>query len=143
MKLRTLFLCTHNSCRSQMAEALLRLRFGGTYEAFSAGTDPTQVHPHAILVMKEFGVDLSTHRSEQLEAYFGQPFDVVVTTCDAAHETCPIFPGSKRMLHHSFRDPAEAQGSVEEVLVVFRQVRDAIDAWIQQTFEPRSFGRGR
>jgi arsenate reductase len=126
-----------------MAEALLRFRFGGTYEAFSAGTDPTQVNPHAIRVMKELGVDLSGHKSEHLESYFGQPFDVVVTTCDTARETCPVFPGARRMIHHSFRDPAEAQGSEAEILSVFRGVRDDMDAWIRGTFDPRALGGSR
>jgi len=140
MKLRVLFLCTHNSCRSQMAEALLRLRYGGTFEAFSAGTEVSEVNPNAIAVMNELGVDMSGHISEHLTTYFDQPFDAVVTTCDSAQETCPIFPGARRMIHKSFPDPSGASGSDEEVLSMFREVRDAIDQWITDTFEPRTFG---
>ena len=140
MKLRILFLCTHNSCRSQMAEGLLRFRYGGTFESFSAGTEPSSVNPYAIEVMDELGVDLSMHSSQHLSRYLDQPFDAVVTTCDSAQGTCPIFPGAKRTMHRSFVDPSDAVGSDEEILAVFRSVRDQIDQWIQDTFEPRTFG---
>lgn len=138
MKKRVLFLCTHNSCRSQMAEALLRFRCGDVYDAYSAGTEISHVNPWAIRVMAERGVDLSGQVSEHLSKYVGQQFDAVVTTCDSAHQACPVFPGAKTLIHHSFRDPSGTTGSDEEILEVFRQVRDEIDAWIQETFAAHS-----
>ena len=135
VKKRVLFLCTHNACRSQMAEALLRHRFGDHYTAASAGTSPSRVNPWAIRVMAELGVDVSTQISEHVDAYVEQPFDIVVTTCDTAKETCPAFPGAGRTLHHNFEDPAGAAGSKEKILGAFRRVRDDIDRWIQETFD--------
>lgn len=137
-KRRVLFICTHNSCRSQMAEALLRLRYGEAYEAFSAGTAPSRVNPWAIRVMAELGADISGQISDHLEVYLGQSFDTVVTTCNAAKETCPVFPGAGKVLHHSFEDPAGAAGSKDKILAVFRRIRDDIDCWIQETFGPES-----
>jgi arsenate reductase (thioredoxin) len=139
MKLRILFLCTHNACRSQMAEALLRHRYGGTYEAFSAGTNPSQVHPCAVQVLQEMGVDTSSLISESLSVYVDQPFDAVITTCDGAQRSCPVFPGALRTLHHAFEDPSCVEGSQEEILDAFRRTRDRIDVWIEATFHPRSF----
>jgi arsenate reductase len=143
MKLRVLFLCTHNACRSQMAEALLRLRFGGTYEAFSAGTAPTAIHPLTVEVMSELGVDLSYKVPKPLETYLGQPFDIAVTMCDSAQQSCPVFPGAKKMIHRSFPDPSVVVGSDAQVLEAFRRARDQIDQWIKQTFDPRSSGTMR
>ena len=142
MKKRVLFLCTHNSCRSQMAEALLRLRCGNVYDAYSAGTEISHVNPWAIRVMAELGVDISGQVSEHLSKYVGQQFDAVVTTCDSAHQACPVFPVARTMIHHSFRDPSGATGSDEEILDVFRQVRDEIDAWIQETFPANAVPEG-
>ncbi len=139
MKLRILFLCTHNACRSQMAEALLRHRYGGTYEVFSAGTSPSQVHPFAVQVLQELAIDTSTLISESLSMYVDQPFDAVITTCDGAQRSCPVFPGALRTIHHAFEDPSRVDGSQEEVLHAFRRIRDQIDRWIQATFHPRSF----
>jgi len=133
-KRSVLFICTHNACRSQMAEALLRLRFGDTYDSHSAGTEPSRVNPWAIRVMAELGVDISGQLSEHVETYLEETFDTIVTTCDSASETCPVFPGAKELLHHSFEDPAGAAGSKETILGVFRRVRDEIDHWIQATF---------
>ncbi len=124
-----------------MAEGLLRHRYGGTYEAFSAGTEPTEIHPLAVEVMRELGIDLSAQKSESLERYFDQPFDAVVTTCDSAREVCPVFPNARRTLHKGFADPSSATGTKDEVLEMFRHARDEIDAWIQATFEPRLFGK--
>jgi len=138
MKKRVLFVCTHNSCRSQMAEGLLRLRYGKHYDSFSAGTAPSRVNPWAIRAMQELDVDISGQISEHIEAYFDQEFDVVVTTCDSANETCPVFPGAKKTIHHSFEDPSAAAGSNEQILAVFRRVRDQIDRWIQETFDPKA-----
>ena len=125
-KQRVLILCTGNSCRSQMAEGLLRNLAGDRFEAFSAGTQPTQVNPRAIKAMNELGIDISNHKSQSVENFLDQEFHYVITVCDAARETCPVFPNSKASLHWSFEDPAEATGNEEEVMSVFRKVRDEI-----------------
>jgi arsenate reductase len=129
---RVLFLCTHNSARSQMAEGLLRHLAGDRFEAVSAGTQATSVKPEAIQAMAELGVDISGQSSKTLERYLGEPFDHVVTVCDDANEACPVFPGAKSRLHWSFRDPSRAEGSEEERLEVFRTVRDEIQARIRE-----------
>ena len=126
-----LFLCTHNSARSQMAEGLLRHLAGDRFEVYSAGTEATFVRPQAIKVMSEIGIDISGQQSKTLEGYLGQPFDYVITVCDAANEACPVFPGAKRRLHWSFEDPAAAVGSEEERVRVFRSVRDDIGEHIK------------
>ncbi len=123
---RVLFLCTHNSARSQMAEGLLRHLAGDRFEAHSAGTEATHVRPLAVRAMDEIGVDISGQESKTLEGYLREPFDHVITVCDDANETCPFFPGAKNRLHWSFEDPSRAEGSEEERLTVFRSVRDRI-----------------
>jgi len=125
-KKRVLFLCTGNSCRSQMAEGFLRHMAGDRFEAFSAGVKPTQVNPLAIKVMAEAGIDISKHRSKSAMEFIGQKFDFVVTVCDNAKQTCPIFPGKYEKIHWDLEDPAEAQGTEEERLVFFRRIRDEI-----------------
>ena len=131
-KSRVLFLCTHNSARSQMAEGLLRGLAGDRFEVFSAGTEVTHVRPQAIKVMKELGIDISGQESKTLERYLGEPFDYVITVCDDANEACPFFPGARRRLHWSFEDPAAAEGSEEQRLGVFRKVRDQIKGRIEK-----------
>ena len=125
-KARVLFLCTHNSARSQMAEGLLRHLAGDRFEAHSAGTKVTHVRPLAIRAMNEIGVDISEQESKTLESYLGEPFDYVITVCDDANEACPFFPGAKKRLHWSLPDPSDAKGSEEERLAVFRSVRDQL-----------------
>jgi arsenate reductase len=125
-KKRVLFLCTHNSARSQMAEGLLRNLSGDRFEAFSAGTEATHVRPLAIKAMEEMGVDISGQESETLDRYLQEPFDYVITVCDDANEACPFFPGAREWLHWSFEDPSKANGTEEERLAVFRSVRDRI-----------------
>jgi len=132
-KPRVLFVCTNNSARSQMAEGLLRHLHGDRYEVFSAGTFSTEVHPLAIRAMAERGVDISGHRSKSLDEFRGAEFDLVVTVCDRAREACPFFPGGGKRVHQSFPDPAAAAGTEEERLCAFRDVRDAIEAWIEET----------
>ena len=127
MKKRILFLCTHNAARSQMAEALLRQLAGDRFEVFSAGTEQTRVHPLAIEAMRELGVDISAQRSKTLDEFQGQQFDSVITVCDQANESCPIFPGATERLHWSFDDPSAATGTDDERLQVFRQTRNAIE----------------
>lgn len=128
--MRVLFLCTHNSSRSQMAEGFLRARGGDRYAVFSAGTHPRSVHPLAIQVMREIGIDISEaagYRAKSLDEFIGQPpMDLVVTVCDEAAEECPFFPGARRQEHWGFPDPSAATGSENERLAAFRSVRDAI-----------------
>jgi arsenate reductase len=131
MKTRVLFLCTGNSCRSQMAEGFLRAYGGQTYDAHSAGTKPSAVNPLAVQVMSEVGIDISGHRSKNVTEYLGQHFPIVITVCDNAKEHCPIFPGPCIREHWPFEDPAEATGTDEERLKVFRKVRDQIAARVQ------------
>lgn len=131
-KKRILVLCTHNSSRSQMAEAALRRRFGGSAEVFSAGTEPRGVHPLALRAMAEAGYDLSAHTSDLLDKYLEVPFDYVITVCDSAAEACPVFPGGETRLHVPFPDPSAAQGSEAERLAAFRRVRDAILEWAEK-----------
>lgn len=123
---RVLFLCTHNSARSQMAEGLLRHLAGDRFEVASAGTEKTRVHPLAIAAMRELGIDLAGHSSKTLDAFTGERFDFVITVCDRANESCPIFPGAAERLHWGFDDPSAATGSDAERLAAFRTVRDAI-----------------
>jgi arsenate reductase len=124
---RILILCTGNSCRSQMAEGFLK-SFDSSLEVFSAGTSPaTRVHPGAIAVMKEAGIDISSHSPKPVDQFLSLPFDYVVTVCDNAKEQCPVFSGTvKHRLHIGFDDPAGAFGSDEEVMAEFRRVRDEI-----------------
>lgn len=128
MRHRILFLCTHNSARSQMAEGLLRHLAGDRFEVTSAGTEATRVHPLAIRAMAEVGIDLSGHASKSLDAFLGQPWDSVITVCDSASERCPVFPARTTRLHWSFDDPSSATGSEAERLQVFRRIRDEIRA---------------
>jgi len=127
---RVLFLCTHNSSRSQMAEGLLRARGGERYEVFSAGTHPRSVHPLAIRAMAEVGIDLSEaagYRAKSMDEFINQPpMDLVVTVCDEAAEECPFFPGARRQVHWGFPDPSKATGTEEERLAAFREVRDGL-----------------
>jgi len=125
-KARVLFLCTHNSARSQMAESLLRHLAGDRFEAASAGTEATRVRPEAISVMAELGIDISGQESKTLDRYLGQPFDYVVTVCDEANEACPFFPGAQERLHWSLPDPSSAGGAEEDRLAAFRSVRDRL-----------------
>jgi len=134
-KKRILFLCVHNSARSQMAEGFLRQLYGDRFDAYSAGLTPTQVSPYAVKVMTEVGIDISKHESKSFREFLGQDFDVVVTVCDEAKEACPFFPGAKTLLHWRFPDPSEAKGSEEEILKVFRNLRDAVKDRIMKALE--------
>lgn len=129
-----LFLCTHNSARSQMAEGLLNHFHGDRFQAFSAGTEPGTIHPLAVQVMAEIGIDISSHRSKHAQEFVGREIDLVVTVCDNAREACPFFPGAKENRHESFPDPAAVEGSAEDKYAAFRSSRDAIRAWLQQEF---------
>ena len=137
-KKRVLFLCTHNSARSQMAEGLLRSIAGERYEVSSAGTEKTRVHPLAIEAMREIGIDISGHTSNTLEACHGERFDYVITVCDRANESCPVFPGGTERIHWSFEDPSAATGSNEQRLRAFRSVRDAIQQRLRTFLNART-----
>lgn len=132
-KKKVLFLCTNNSCRSQIAEGLLNTIYGSKYQAYSAGIEPTEVNSYAIEIMKEIGIDLSKHYSKSIEDFRGQEFDFVVTVCDIAKEGCPFYPG-KMVLHKNFENPPDFDGSIEEILDRFRKVRDEIKNWIIEQF---------
>ena len=123
---RVLILCTGNSARSQMAEGLLRHEGGDHFEVFSAGTKPGSVRPEAIAVMKEIGIDISEHRSKSVDEFRGVPFEYVITVCDHAKESCPVFPAHSKRLHWPFEDPAAVQGSDEDRKAAFRRIRDQI-----------------
>jgi arsenate reductase len=129
---RVLFLCTHNSARSQMAEGLLRHLAGERFEVTSAGTEATRVRPLAIRAMGEIGVDISGQESETLDRYLDRSFDYMITVCDDANEACPYFPGASERLHWSLEDPSQAAGSEQERLAVFRRVRDEIQRRIER-----------
>ena len=134
IKTRVLFICTANAARSQMAEGLLRAKYGERYEVFSAGTRQANVSAQAITVMREIGIDISHHRSKTLEEFERISFDLAVTLCDNAHAICPIVSGAKKTIHHGFPDPHLTPGSNDEVIEGYRNVRDMIMVWIDTTF---------
>jgi arsenate reductase len=131
-KKRVLILCTGNSARSQMAEGILRHDGGSAFNAESAGVKPSSVRPEATEAMREIGVDISGHRSKSVDEFIGQDFDFIITVCDNAKETCPVFPGRAVRIHRSFEDPPPpGVGSDEERLAIFRRVRDEIRDWMK------------
>ena len=132
-KQRVLFICTHNSARSQMAEGFLNADYGDRYEGFSAGTEPKNLNEYAIKVMREVGIDISSHTSKSIERFRGMHFDYVVTVCDNAREVCPFFPG-KTILHRSFEDPSGFRGTQSDILDHTRIVRDKIRDWLRDAF---------
>jgi arsenate reductase (thioredoxin) len=131
MKKRVLILCTGNSARSQMAEGLLRHDAGDRFEVESAGTKPGRVRPEAIAAMKELGIDISDHRSKHVDEFQGQSFDYVLTVCDNAKESCPVFSGHTKRIDKAFEDPAAFQGTEGERLALFRRVRDEIRDYLR------------
>lgn len=143
MKKRILILCTGNSCRSQMAEGILK-SFDQSLEVYSAGTKPAdKVNPKAIQVMKEIGIDISSHTPKHVDQFLEQSFDYVITVCDNAKETCPVFFGKVgTQLHIGFEDPAEASGTDEEVLSVFRKVRDEIEEQFRKFYKQNITNEG-
>lgn len=135
-KPRVLFLCTGNSCRSQMAEAFLRLYGGEDFEVYSAGLDPKPIHPMTIRVMEEIGYDMSSHYSKTLDKFLGKVhFSYLITVCSNAEERCPVFPGMGQRLHWPFEDPAAFIGTPEETMAKFRDVRDQIAARVREWVE--------
>jgi len=128
---RVLFVCTHNSARSQMAEGMLRAWGGDRFEAFSAGTEATSVRPEAIAAMSEIGIDISRQASKTLEPFLGESFTWLITVCDQARESCPTLPGVAQQAHWSIDDPSAVQGTDEERIEAFRQARDVLRGRIQ------------
>jgi arsenate reductase len=133
-KRKVLFICTHCAARSQMAEGYLRARYGDLYEVFSGGMEVTRVHPMAIAVMKEIGIDISGNRPKLLDEFVGKGIETVVTLCDTTNKVCPFFPGAKEDIQMSFPDPSALTGSDDEIRAGFRGVRDEIIGWIDATF---------
>ena len=131
-KKRVLILCTGNSARSQMAEGLLRELGGDSFEVESAGIEPSLVRPESIKAMSEIGIDISGHRSKSVDEFTGQQFDYIITVCDNAKETCPVFPGQAQRIHQSFEDPPpDTVGDYESRMKIFRRVRDEIREWLK------------
>ena len=135
-KQRVLFICTHNSARSQMAEGLLRTMYPARFDVFSAGTEATFVKTLAVVAMAEAGIDLSRHTSKTVDVFRDTPMDYVVTVCDNARENCPYFPAREKIIHKSFEDPSDKKGSKKERLAAFIKCRDEIKAWIIAYFGP-------
>ncbi len=135
--MKLLVLCTGNSCRSQMMHGWLASMGGQSVEVKSAGVETHGVNPKAIKVMAEADVDISAHTSNHIDEYMSEEFDVVITVCDHARESCPVFPTSAEKIHHNFSDPAKASGSEEEVLNAFRQVRDEIKEFSKKLLSDR------
>ncbi len=133
-RLKVLFVCTHNSARSQMAEAFLEIMFGDAYEVFSAGVEPGVLNPNVVKSMAELDVDISARHAKGVELYLADNFDFIVTVCDRAQDTCPYFPGGAVRLHWSFPDPSQIQGTLEEILEQIRPIRDEIKLRIVNVF---------
>ncbi|MFH1854101.1 MAG: arsenate reductase ArsC [Candidatus Omnitrophota bacterium] len=139
-KKKVLFLCTHNSCRSQIAEGLLRSLYGDRYESHSAGTKPAKINPYSIKVMSEIGIDISAYKSKSLEEFKGVKLDYVITVCDNAKKACPVFPGAAKNIHWDLTDPSERRGSEEKMLNEFRNIRDKIKNNIVRVFGNKKGG---
>ncbi|MEN4018246.1 MAG: arsenate reductase ArsC [Methanobacterium sp.] len=133
-KKSVLFICTHNSARSQMAEGIFSHLYGEKYDVYSAGIDPQGVHPMAVQVMDEIGIDISNYRSKSLKEFENMKFDYVVTVCEKAAKTCPIFLGGVNYFKKSFEDPSALEGTEEERIKFFRKIRDEIKDWIENSF---------
>ena len=138
MKKKVLFLCTHNSARSQMAEGFLRAMYGDYYDVYSAGIEPSKVNPYAIKVMSKIGIDISTQYSKNIDVFSGIKFDYVITVCNQAKERCPFFQGGKEYLHCNFDDPSQFEGEEEQKLAVFSQVIGEVKDWIENFFDGKN-----
>lgn len=136
-KKRVLFLCNHNAARSQIAEGLLKSLYGEYYDVESAGNDPSHLSMYATRVMADIGVDISHQRSKSMEEFEGVEFEYIVTLCGGSGEVCPVFLGGKNHIYKSFKDPKSLKGSEEDKLLVFREVRDELKVWIEETFQPK------
>jgi arsenate reductase len=134
-KKKVLFICAHNSARSQMAEAFLNALPGVRHEASSGGTEPGTVNPYVVTVMKEIGFDLSSNRAKSIDEFAGRKFDLVVTLCSQDQEACPFFPGAAEYEHREFDDPAACAGTEEEILSCVRRIRDEVREWVGMRFQ--------
>ena len=134
LKQKVLFICNHNSARSQMAEGLLKSLYGEFYDVYSAGSNPSTINPYAVKVMTEIGIDISDYRSKSIKEFMWVTFDYVITLCGVEGEGCPFFPGGENYLHKSFEDPAALTGTENDKLDAFRMIRDQIRDWIEETF---------
>jgi len=132
VKKNVLFVCSHNAARSPMAEGYMNARYGNRYQAFSAGTEPGELNPHAVRAMAEIGIDISGHRPRDLAEFDGQEMDLLVAVCEGG--TCPVFPWAAEVIHREFPDPAAFTGSDDEIMAGVRRVRDEITAWIDAAF---------
>ncbi len=135
-KPRVLFICAHNSARSQIAEGYIRARYSDLFDVAGAGSEPRGVHPLAVAVMGEIEIDISGHRSKMVDEFFDSGINIVVTVYDSEHQTCPFFPGVRETIHAGFPDPSAGEESSRGRIIRFREVRDAITTWIDQTFVP-------
>lgn len=135
-KKKILFICTHNSARSQMAEGIMKSQYGEYYDVYSAGTEPLEVNPYAIKVMKEVGLDISKQRSKSIDEFRDFRFDYVITVCDRAKESCPFFPRGV-IIHKGFKDPSQSSGTEDEILASFRKTRGEIKIWIDEALKTR------
>lgn len=141
-KKRVLFICTHNSARSQMAEGLTNHFFGDKWKAFSAGTEATFVKPEAIKVLNDINIDISGARSKLSTEFRGEEFNLVVTVCDNAKENCPFFPGAKKYIHKGFTDPSDVKGNEEKKIEAFRKSRDEIREWLDTILNDSTSSKG-
>ena len=132
-----LFVCTHNSARSQLAEAILRQKYHDYYQVFSAGTQPTGINPYILPILIDMGIDTSKLESKHVNTFLGREIDFVVTVCDSAQETCPFFPNAKQYLHKSFDDPNSFTGTAENILKEVYRVKKEITDWIEEEFAPK------
>lgn len=133
MKKRILFICTHNANRSQIAEGFVNNLYSDKYEAYSAGMQPTEINPISIEIMKEIGIDISKYKSKGIEDFLDKEFDYVVMLCDSS-VGCPFFPGGKEYIHMNFEDPSIFKGNEEDIMALYRKLRDEIGKWIKDTF---------
>ncbi|WP_455277633.1 arsenate reductase ArsC [[Eubacterium] cellulosolvens] len=133
-KRKVLFICTHNSARSQMAEGLLNALYKDRYEAYSAGTEPSSLNPYAVKAMAEIDIDISNNRTKSVEEFKDKEFDFVITVCDQAKEACPFFPGGKEYIHKNFEDPSKLVGTEDAILLNVRRIRDQIREWLKIQF---------
>jgi len=129
-----LFICVHNSARSQMAEGIFRYYYGEKCDVYSAGSDPRGIHPVSIQVMAEIGIDIFKHKSKSLEGFEGQEMDYVVTVCGDNQDTCPFFAGGKNYIHQPFEDPSAFEGTKQDKIEQFREVRDELKKWLEQFY---------
>jgi len=135
MKKRILFICEKNSARSQIAEALINYFYGDKYEAYSAGTRPAEINKYVVQALKKYyGIDISNKRSKSVDEFLNQSFDYVISVCDPAKESCPLFQGGKKFIHKNFVEPISTSRNEEEIIALYKQLIEEIKKWIDETF---------